>query len=89
MHTRLTNYQIRSSHSGGIQVKHSWNFPGKPASFFSALPFLAVTILVLGFALGFDPSVSRAQSANEKTFASPGDAALAFYNAAKAGNPPI
>lgn len=82
----LTTYQIRSSHSGGIQVKHSWNFPGTPPSFFSALPVLAATILVLGFALGFDPSVSRAQSANEKTFASPGEAALAFYNAAKAGN---
>ena len=67
-------------------MKHSWNFPRTPASFFSALPFLAATILVLGFALGFDPSVSRAQSANEKTFASPGEAAVAFYNAAKAGD---
>src|SRR5271156_4276674 len=83
---RLTIYQIRSSHSGGIQVKHSWNLPGKPARFFSAIPFLAATILVLGFALGFDPSVSRAQSANEKTFASPGEAAFAFYIAARAGD---
>jgi len=67
-------------------VKHSWNFPEAPPSFFSALPLLAATILALGFALGFDPSVSRAQSANEKTFASPGEAAFAFYNAAKAGD---
>jgi hypothetical protein len=67
-------------------VKHSWNFPRTPASFFSALPFLAATILVLGFALAFDPSVLRAQSANEKTFASPGEAVVAFYNAAKAGD---
>ncbi|HEY2857884.1 MAG TPA: DUF2950 family protein, partial [Terracidiphilus sp.] len=73
---RLTTYQIRSSHSGGSKVKHSWNFPRT----------LAATILVLGFALGFDPSVSRAQSANEKTFGSPGEAALAFYNAAKGGD---
>jgi hypothetical protein len=67
-------------------VKHSWNIPGTPASFFSAVRFLAATILVFGFVLGFDPSISRAQSANEKTFASPGEAALAFYNAAKAGD---
>jgi hypothetical protein len=80
--TRLTICEVRSSQSGGIQLKHSWNFPRKPHSFFSALPLLAATILVLGF----DPSVSRAQSANEKTFASPGEAAFAFYNAAKAGD---
>jgi hypothetical protein len=66
-------------------VKHSWNIPGTPASF-SGVPFLATTILALGFVLGFDPSVARAQSANEKTFASPGEAARAFYNAAKAGD---
>jgi hypothetical protein len=66
-------------------VKHSWNIPGTPASF-SGVPFLATTILALGFVLGFDPSVARAQSANEKTFASPGEAALAFYNAAKASD---
>jgi hypothetical protein len=66
-------------------VKHSWNIPGTPASF-SGVPFLAATILVLGFVLGVDPSIARAQSANEKTFASPGEAALAFYNAAKAGD---
>ena len=82
-HSLLTIYQIRSSHSGDIEVKHSWSFLGRPASFFAALPFLAATILFLGFASVFEPSVARAQSANEKTFASPGEAALAFYNAAK------
>lgn len=85
-HTCLTIPRLRISHSGGIEVKHSWHFPGTPASIFTALPFLASTILMLGFAFGFNPSISRAQSANEKTFASPGEAVLAFYNAAKAGD---
>jgi hypothetical protein len=58
------------------------NIPGTPASFFSALPFVVAAILVLGF----DQSGSRAQTANEKTFASPGEAALALYTAAKAGD---
>jgi hypothetical protein len=67
-------------------VKHSWNIPGTQVGFFSAVQFLAATILVFSFVLGFDPSISRAQSSNEKTFASPGEAALAFYNAVKAGD---
>jgi hypothetical protein len=64
------------------QVKRSLNIPGAPASFLSALPFIAAAILVLGF----DQSGGRAQTANEKTFGSPGDAALALYTAAKAGD---
>jgi hypothetical protein len=60
-------------------VKKSWSIPGTPASFFSALPFIAVAILVLGF----DQTGSIAQTAGEKTFASPGEAAMAFYAAAK------
>ena len=60
-------------------MKKSWNIPGMPASFVSAVPFIAVAILVLGF----DQSGSRAQTASEKTYASPGEAAMAFYAAAK------
>lgn len=46
------------------------------------LPCLAVlALLCLLYPFG-----SRAQSANEKTFPSPGDAALALYKAAKAGD---
>jgi Protein of unknown function (DUF2950) len=60
-------------------VKKSWNIPGMPASFVSAVPFIAAAILILGF----DQSGSIAQTANEKTFASPGEAAMAFYTAVK------
>ena len=42
---------------------------------------LRLAILILLCLL--PPSVSRAQSANEKTFSSPGDAALALYRAAR------
>ncbi len=42
---------------------------------------LCLAILIL-LCLAY-PSGSRAQSANEKTFSSPGDAALALYKAAK------
>jgi hypothetical protein len=73
---------MRSSHSGGIEVKQSWNIPGAPASLFSAIPLVAAAILVLSFPR---PAV-RAQSANEKTFGSPGEAALALYTAAKNGD---
>jgi hypothetical protein len=61
------------------QVKRSLNIPGAPASLLSVLPLVAAAILVLGF----DQSGGRAQTASEKTFASPGDAALALYTAAK------
>src|SRR5215471_10141710 len=64
------------------QVKRSLNIPGTPASLLSALPLIAAAILVMGF----DQSGGRAQTANEKTFASPGEAALALYSAAKAGD---
>jgi hypothetical protein len=58
------------------------NIPGTPGSFLSALPLIAAAI----FILGFDQSGGVAQTANEKTFGSPGDAALALYTAAKAGD---
>jgi hypothetical protein len=60
-------------------VRNQWNIPGAPASFFSAVPLIAAAILVLSF---HQPDVI-AQSASEKTFASPGDAVLALYTAAK------
>lgn len=63
-------------------MKQSWSIPGAPASVFSVLPFVAAAILVLSFSR---PAV-RAQSAGEKTFASPGDAVLALYTAAKNNN---
>lgn len=58
------------------------NIPGTPSSFLSALPLIAAAILILGF----DQSGGVAQTASEKTFGSPGDAALALYTAAKAGD---
>jgi Protein of unknown function (DUF2950) len=48
----------------------------------TAPPLIAAAMLL--FAL--HPSGSRAQPANEKTFSSPGEAALAVYNAVKAGD---
>jgi hypothetical protein len=45
---------------------------------------LYLAISALAFTLLSTAPVSRAQSAGEKTFASPGDAALALYTAAKA-----
>jgi hypothetical protein len=62
-------------------VKRSLHFPA--ASFFgSVVAFSAAAILF--FVL--HSSSLRAQSANEKTFSAPGDAALALYQAAKAGD---
>ena len=55
---------------------HEKPSPGHRASLVLCL---AVSILLC---LSY-PSVSRAQSANEKTFSSPGDAALALYKATK------
>src|SRR5689334_3652736 len=43
--------------------------------------FLAALLLVV-----LSPSGARAQAGNEKTFSSPGAAALALYKAAKAGD---
>src|SRR3954470_22980399 len=45
-------------------------------------PLVIVATLVFAIL----PSDSRAQSANEKTFSSPGEAVLAVYKAAKSGD---
>jgi len=49
------------------------------SSFGSAVAVIAATMLLFVF----HPSNERAQSANEKTFSAPGEAALALYKAAK------
>lgn len=48
--------------------------------------FQAVALVVLLLSLGLLAAPSFAQQGNEKTFASPGDAVLALYNAAKSDN---
>jgi hypothetical protein len=48
----------------------------------TTLPLVIAATLVFAIL----PSDSRAQAANEKTFSSPGDAVLALYKAAKAGD---
>lgn len=63
-------------------MNRSWKLPGTPGSFLPAPPRLAAAILVMLCA----SAGSSAQSANEKTFPSPGDAALAIYKAAKSGD---
>ena len=65
-------------------MKRSLQLPGSPeeSRFGRALPLIAAAILL--FVL--HPSGSCAQSANEKTFSSPGDAALALYKAIKSSD---
>lgn len=53
----------------------------RPSSRHPGAVVLCLAILIL-FCLAY-PSCARAQSANEKTFSTPGDAALALYKAAK------
>ncbi|HKF50639.1 MAG TPA: DUF2950 domain-containing protein [Terracidiphilus sp.] len=62
----------RSFHSPALIARRS-----RAAYFFGAGLVLLVAMV---------PAASRAQSAGEKTFSSPGDAVLALYNAAKAGD---
>jgi Protein of unknown function (DUF2950) len=46
----------------------------------------SLSIVVAAIGILFSPAATRAQQANEKTFASPGDAALALYTAAKSND---
>src|SRR6516162_7607685 len=61
-------------------VKRSWKLPGTPGIL--ALPLLAAAALTMLFV----PFGASAQTANEKTFPSPGDAVLALYKAAKSSD---
>jgi len=64
-------------------MKHTLHLHERPSPdhLGAAVPCLAILTL-----LCLLPSGSRAQSANEKTFSSPGDAALALYVAAKSAD---
>ena len=53
----------------------------RPSSGHLGAVVLCLAVLILLY-LSY-PSSSRAQAANEKTFSTPGDAALALYKAAK------
>jgi hypothetical protein len=77
---RPASNSFSSSNSGGFELKRSlllpvWIADRRPrVSAFLALAAFSCTLL---------SSISPAQNANEKTFASPGDAVLAVYKAAK------
>lgn len=62
-------------------MKRTLHLHERPSSRHLGAVVLCLAILIL-LCLAY-PSGSRAQSANEKTFSSPGDAALALYMAAK------
>jgi len=66
-------------------VKRTLHLHERPSSRHLGAVVLGLAILIL-LCLAY-PSGSRAQSANEKTFSSPGDAALALYVAAKSDDP--
>ncbi len=57
-----------------------------PTHSFGPLPTRALRCIAAGLALGFSV-LGYAQQSNEKTFASPGAAVLALYNAAKSNDP--
>jgi hypothetical protein len=65
-------------------MKRLFVVPGIPVEsrFRTAVLLFAATMMVFSL----HPPASSAQSAQEKTFSSPGDAVLAFYKAAKAGD---
>ena len=62
-------------------MKRTLHYYERPSPHHLSAGVLRLAVLIL-LGLAY-PSGSRAQSANEKTFSSPGDAALALYAAAK------